>query len=166
MTVFGGSPREGDWVRATRLVQTGMTDRVLGSGLPSGSRGVVLSRTGSRVTVDFDAGWGTQRVTVPASACRVLRRGGGTAAFYTANRRRTAARIGLAVVLCFPVIEFVVRYVWTTHGVHGLTGALALGAVQGMLDMLTGFLGHPFRSIVYFAVVSLMSRLAFGSHRR
>lgn len=165
MSIFGGLPDSGDWVRATRTVPVTFTDTLLSSGLPRGSRGVVLSRTGSRVTVEFDAGWGTQRATLPVAHCQIVRRGGGVQSFQQRNRRLTAVRLGLALVFVFPILQFVVQYVITTHGVHGLLGALAIGGVQSVIDMLTGFLTHPVKSIVYFAILGLMSRVAFGPRR-
>jgi hypothetical protein len=77
-------------------------------------------------------------------------------------RLRTAARLGLALVLLFPILQFVVQYVWVTHSFDGITAAFAMGCVQSLLDMLTGFFEHPVKSLLYFGALAVMSRLAFG----
>ena len=168
MSIWGGYPQPGDWVQTTVTVPVTITDHLVGheAGIPRGAKGVVLTRTGSRVCVSMDAGWGTQRVTLNSRDCQVVRRDGGVEAFQRRTAHLTAVRIGLALVLAYPVFAFIVQYVWATHGVHGLAGALATGAVQSILDMVTGFLAHPIKSVVYLAVVSVMTHAAFGPRRR
>ncbi len=161
----GGDPQVGDWVRSTRVLPVTFTDHLLGgdAGIARGSKGVVLARRGRRVTVAFDVGWGTQRATVSIRDCRVVRRGGGADRFFRISRYTTAARLGLALVLLFPVLQFVVQYLLINHSLNGITDELVLATVQGALDMAVDLLNHPVKSIVYLLVVGVMSRFAFGA---
>ena len=157
----------GDWVRATASIPVTVSDRLTGQGgLPAGTLGVVLDRYGSRLRVEFDAGWGTATATVNGRSVRVVRRAGGTSAFRTRTRRLTLARLAVAVALALPVLQFVAAYIWAYRTFNGIVPAFVEGAVYGAQDSFLAALHQPRQAIIYFGVIALLSRFAFGRRAR
>jgi hypothetical protein len=73
--LFTTSPDRGDLISARRDIPLSMTDHLTGTaGIRSGSRGLVRSRNGSRLTVAFDTGTGITETTLHARDCRLVRR--------------------------------------------------------------------------------------------
>lgn len=157
-----GSPMgPGDWVRATRTVPLGIGDHLTGSGLRPGTLGLVVARSGSRLQVRWDAGWGTTASTVPAHHCRLHSRGRGEDAFARRTRLVTTVRVALALFLVWPFAQFTLVYLWTYRTTEGLLEALAVGAVEGVLDFVATTVEHPVQSLVYGAFLAVVSRVAF-----
>lgn len=156
-----GNPAPGDWVRATRTVPVTLTDRLIGSGIGPGTVGLVVARTGSRLQVRWDAGWGTATCSVPMSDCRLHRRGLGEEAFARRTRVLTTVRVALALFLLWPFVQFAVLYLWMNRTTDGLLPALAVSTVEGALDFVGLALTHPVQSLVYAAFLASLSHLAF-----
>lgn len=158
------SPEPGDWVRTTRTLPLTLTDHLLGdgAGLPAGSRGVVLSRNGGRLSVEFDGGWGPITATIRVDDCRIQRRGAGPEAFRSRARRLALVRVSLAVALTLPVLQFLVAYLWQNGSFDGIIAAFAAASVYGALDFLAAAVQHPVQAAVYCVVVTVLTRFAFG----
>jgi len=159
--MWGRPAQPGDWVRSTTTVPTGLMDELMGGGLPAASRGVVISRSGRWLTVEFDNGLGTTTTRVKDSHCRVERRGGGQERFRARSRRMTIIRLALAGFLLWPFAQFVVLYVWYNRTLDGIVSALALSTVESIGDLAQQFVTHPIRTLLYLGFLSVLGRLAF-----
>lgn len=156
-----GSPAPGDWVRVTRTVPVSITDHLTNSGLRPGTLGLVIARTGSRLQVRWDAGWGTTTATVSVRDCRLHSRGRGEEAFGRRTRVMTTVRLALALFLIWPFVQFTLIYLWTYRTADGLPPALAIGTVNGVMDFVALAFAHPVQSLVYAVFLSVLSRFAF-----
>lgn len=153
----------GDWVRTTRTVPLTLTDRLLGDGgLPRGTRGVVIARRGGRLDVELDVGWGITRATVKTRDVRAVRRGGGVGEFRARRSRLATARFAVAVALTLPLAHFTILYWWTYRSFDGFVPALVTAALYSAEDSFVAALHQPVKAILYFAVVALLGRFAFG----
>lgn len=160
--MFGSSLAPGDWVRTKRLTKQTFYDHAAGTGIPSGTLGVVKETVGSRVVVELDAGWGTTHVTVPAHDLRLVRRRGGTDRFHSWSRRMTIIRLGCAVALALPVVMYVVQYVWAYHTFDGIVPAFAVACLDSAGYFLAAAIAHPLQALVFCAVCAVISRIAWG----
>lgn len=160
------APQQGDWVATTRTVPVTLTDRALGGGLPAGTRGVVVERRGGRLGVELDGGWGRVTAEVHARDLRLVGRGRGAAAFRSRTSRLAAARIAVAGMLLLPVGHFVLAYLWAYHTFDGILGAFAVAVLDGAGQSLIAALHEPVRALVYFVVVAVLWRIAFGYRSR
>ncbi len=159
--------RPGDWVATTSTVALTLTDHLTDGGLASGTRGVVTGTVGgTRVTVDFDAGFGIATATVPSHVLRRTRAGGGVEAFHARTSRRLPIRIGAALALAMPGIGFVVQYLWTYHTVDGIVPAAALGVVEGTQDLIQMAITNPVQTLLYLGAAALVHRIAYGRTRK
>lgn len=157
----------GDWVTTTTIIAVTLADSLTNSGLPTGTPGVVTGTVGwSRVTVDFNAGFGITTATVPTRSLRRTRPGGGIDAFHTRTSRRVPIRIGAALALALPGIWFVTQYLWTYHTLDGILPATAIGIVEGAGDLLEMAITHPVQTLIYLAAATLTHRIAYGPTRR
>lgn len=156
---------EGDWVRATELIPVTMTDRLTGSGIPRGTLGVVTSRSGSRVEVEFDAGFGTYRTSVRPAQVRLHSRGRGVGSFRQRSKHLTTIRAGAAIALLAPILWYVIQYLWYYRTADGLLAGFATGIVESTLDLLVMAITNPVATLIYLAAGWLVQRLAFGRSR-
>lgn len=154
-----GSPAPGDWVRTTRSVQVGTLEQLRGGGsLAKGRLGVVTDTVGwNHVTVEFDG----RQARLSRGEVRVVRRGGGQGPYQRRGRAVGLARLAVALVLAFPFVSFSVRYVMATRSTDGLVGAFAVGALQAMLDSLAASFNHPLHALLYFSLLSVLTKFAF-----
>lgn len=159
--MFGTSLREGDWVRTDKVLPVSLSDHLSGDGLRRGTRGVVTGVSGSRVTVDFDTGWGLRTETVRASALTRVRRDGGTEQFRRSASRSTIIRVGLALALFGPLLYFVGWYWWTFGTFNGLLPTLIDGIVDDAIDTLNAALAHPVQAVLYSVILTLVTRWVF-----
>ncbi len=167
MSWWSAGADPGDWVRTTTTVSLNLADQLLGhGGLPPGTRGVVLERYGSRLRVEFDNGWGSVTGTVRSREVQVVRRGAGAAAFRTRTSRLASARLAVAFALALPVLQFVVAYLWANRSFDGIGPAFVTAALYGAEDSLLATLHEPRKAVVYFVVVTLLYRFAFGRRAR
>lgn len=156
------SIREGDWVRSRENLAYGLLG---GSTIKSGTRGVVTGVANgwfsSTASVRWDGGFGTVSTTVPTRHLQVVRHGGGVNRFVAHQGRLTAARAALALFLMWPVIKWVVEYVWLNKGFSGITGVFALGMVDSIGDWITMLVSSPVHAIIYFTFLGLIGRWAW-----
>ncbi len=152
----------GEWVRTTKVVPLGVTDRMLNRGLPRGTRGVVVARQGGRLRVEFDTGWGLVSGTVRRQDVQVLRHGGGAERFRARTGLLACARLAVAVVLALPVLQFVVAHLWAYRSFDGIASTFALAALGGAEQSLLAALHQPKKALAYVIVLTLLSRFAFG----
>lgn len=156
------SIREGDWVTATESLVYGLLG---GSTIKAGTRVVVTNVANgwfnSTASVRWDGGFGTVSTTVPTRHLRVVRHGGGVDRFVSHQGRLTAARAALALFLIWPVIKWVVEYVWLNKGFSGITGAFALGMVDSIDGWITMLVASPVHAVIYFAFLGLIGRWAW-----
>lgn len=157
-------PQVGDWVRLTRPCPLTLTDHLLGryAGLATGTRGVVTDRRGRRVQVNVDTGWGAATHWLPADRLTVVRRRGGIDAFTRRTATLTIARLAVATALLLPVLHFTARYLWQHRSADGIIEAFVLASLYGIHDSLAAALHQPARALLYLAVVTALSRFAFG----
>lgn len=164
MSFWNASPDVGDWVRTTgrRRIPTTFADHLVDGGLRPGTRGVVVGRVGwSRLDVDFDAGFGTQRATVKTANLRVVRGRGGVDEFHRRADVVGWARLGVELVLIAPFVIEAVRYM-CAHGTHGLLLDLALAVVNSVIGVFELMIAAPVQTAVYLVGLTLLSRFAFG----
>jgi hypothetical protein len=159
---WGRRIEPGDWVRTTEKVSVGIADELLGTGVPAGARGVVCERNGSWLRVDLEHGLATVSVRVRARDCRVVRRQGGRERFHRWSGRRRAARIGLLCFTLWPLAQFTVLYWWYNRSFEGLTGELALAAVDSAVEMADHLVTDPARTLVYLGFLAVVGRLALS----
>ena len=166
MSWFFGSPDVGDWVRTTKSVPVTLTDSLMGTGLPAGTRGVVLEAGGlfgTWLVVKLDGGFaGRVTVRLRASHVRVLRRRAGVDRFDRAVARRTAMRAGATLALVAPIVWFVGSYVVSTGGTDGMLPALAEGVILSFIELVQYFVTSPMQAAIYCALAWGFGRLAFG----
>ena len=77
-----------------------------------------------------------------------------------------AARIGLAAVLVWPFLEFVLQYVWQRHTFKGVGTALVIGIADSVLGQIAQAFSDPVRFVLTLVVLTVLSRLAFGDRAR
>lgn len=159
--MWGNLLQTGDWVRLTATIPVSVTDHLRGSGIPSGTRGVVVSKIGSRIEADFDTGYGTTRAHVPASKCRLIRRDGGQETFTRNANFILTARLALIVFLCWPVIQFTALYWWENKGFHGLVEELTIASFYSVGDMILSAINDPIGTFIYLLFIAVLSRIAF-----
>lgn len=148
----------GDWIRNTRPAPVTLIDFATGGGIPAGSTGVVTDVKGSRITVDFDTGYGLATATIESRHCRLVRRAAGAAAFRVRARRRTLIRLGLALALSAPFLQFTITY-WIQHGnLDGVIPALVTGALGSIVDWITLALTNPVQTAIYATVLAVITR--------
>jgi len=156
-----GSIGPGDWVSTTSAIPVTLSDHLTGGGIRSGTRGVVTAVSGSRVTVDFDSGWGLHTATVSMRNLRRARAGGGVERFRSRARTTTLIRIGLGIALCFPVVLFAVEYLWMFHTLDGIVPAFLTACLDSVGDWVGAAIAHPVHTLVFSVVVGLISRWVF-----
>lgn len=166
MSWFSPALDAGDWVKATERIPVSMTDHLTGSGIGAGTIGVITGRHGSRLEVEFDAGFGTCRTTVNTRQVRLHRRGEGVAAFRRRSSRLTTIRAGAALALAAPVLWYVVQYLWYYRTTDGLIEGFAVGAIESGLDLVDMAIANPLATSIYLAAGWAVQRLAFGATRR
>ncbi len=159
--MWGGEPRPGDWVVSKELVRTSLTDRLTGGGLRPGTRGVVVARSGSRLVVEFDTGYGRASARVPAGVVRVVRRGGGRDRFERRTGLMTTIRLAVAAFLMFPVLWWIGAYLWTYRTLDGIVPAFAVAALDSLGELVATAIAHPGRSLVYALFLAALGRFAF-----
>lgn len=163
MTTRALSP--GDWIATMSTVPVTFTDTLAGGGLPAGTRGVVLEPGGRHVLVELDGGWGTVRARLQRGDIRVVRRRGGVEPFRSGMRKLAVVRAALAFALLLPVLRFAAEYLWTHWTVDGMAAAFALAAVDSAQYSLVAAFHQPGKALVYFVVVTVLWRVAFGRQR-
>lgn len=156
-----GAVREGDWVRNRATMPVTISDHLSKSGIKPGTRGVVTATTGSRANVTFDGGIGTVSTTVPIRSLRVVRRGGGVDRFATHQSRLNAARAALALFLAWPVISWVIQYVWINKSFSGMIPAFAVGVLQSIGDWITLLVTSPLHTVIYLVFLAILGKLAW-----
>lgn len=156
-----GTIREGDWVKNRDTVPVTLGDQLSKSGIKPGTRGVVTATTGSRASVTFDGGIGTVSATVSIRKLRVVRRGGGVDRFATRQSRLNAARAALALFLAWPVISWIVQYLWINKSFSGMVPAFAAGVLQSFGDWITLLVTNPFHTVIYLAFLTILGKLAW-----
>jgi hypothetical protein len=155
-----GTVREGDWVKTTDALTTGLSGTIR-----RGTQGVVTSVLPGwftpRAIVTFDGGFGTVRLTVPVRKLRVVRRDGGVERFNIRHGRVMAARAALALFTAWPVISWAAQYLWVNGDFSGIEGAFALGLVDSFGYYVTVLATDPVRGVVYLCFLALAGRLAW-----
>lgn len=151
----------GDWVLARERIPVTVTDHLLGAGIQPGTRGVVTSRTASLLEVDFATGYGTTTVTTRASTCTLARRGGGQQSSHSRTRVITTIRLALAAFLLWPLVQFVLSYLWHERTLNGIEAALAVAAVDSLLAWVGAMLAEPGRALAYLGFLAVISKIAF-----
>ncbi len=159
--MWGRHPEADDWVRASRQIKTNLTDHVTGSGIELGARGVVTGRSGNHVDVEFDNGYGTTSVTVPASHVRLTQRGGGTDRFRRRIRLMTTIRLALIAFLLYPLAEFAVHYLLQYGTLDGIVPALTLAALEGTGEWLMMAINNPIQTVIYAVFLAVLGKIAF-----
>lgn len=151
----------GDWVRATAKITTGLVDELTGGGLPAGSRGVVTSRSGRWLIIEFDNGIGITTTRVKDDRCRIDRRAGGLHQFRERTRRMTIARLALMGFLLWPVAQFIFLYLWHNRTADGIAPALVLASLDGVGDLAGQLVTNPVRTLIYLVFLTGLGRIAF-----
>jgi hypothetical protein len=159
--MWGRQPEADDWVRASRQIKTNLTDHLTGSGIEPGARGVVTGRSGKHVDVEFDTGYGTTSVTVPASHVKLTHRGGGTNRFRRRIRVMTTIRLALLGFLLYPMAEFAIQYLLQYGTLDGIVPAFTLAAVEGIGEWLMTAIYNPIQTLIYSAFLAVLGRIAF-----
>lgn len=156
------TPEVGDWVRLKRRTPVSFSDHLTDGGLPAGSRACVLGRTGSRLELEVDAGWGSTRVSVRSHDVTVIRRGGGSEAFARRVRLVTTVRVSLALVLVWPVLQFVATYLWVNRTFEDIVPAFVMGVLDGLPEQIEAAIAEPWKAVLSFLLFAVMGRIAFG----
>jgi len=159
----------GDWVRSTRTLRVTLTDHLQGgrAGIPAGTDGLVIDRSGRRIRVEFDTGWGPCTATISPSDCRVTRRAGGVDAFRRRAHTRMLVRLGLLIALMMPFLYFAGWYLLHYRTFDGFVPALATQSIASFGDWLSMAIEHPVQTVIYASVLALISRFTFGKrHQR
>lgn len=159
--MWGHTPQPGDWVRTTTKVPIGIADYLTASGLPAGTSGVVTGRTGRRVTVELDTGYGLATATVDANHLTTTRRQGGRSPFLARTRLRNGARVGLMLFIAWPTIQYIATYLWINHTADGLIESIFLSTLEAAGDFLVASITSPIKALLYIALLTVLSRLAF-----
>lgn len=164
--MFGSTPNVGDWIAANETIPLSASDHLTKGGVAPGTRGVVTGRRGNRVDVRFDSTLGTYSATVPMRSVRITRRHGGVEAFERRSSRLTIVRLAALLTMLGPILLFVAQYAWQNHSTEGLLNALAVGVVEGSLELVGTIISHPVASIPYLVLTVGLQRIAFGRRRR
>lgn len=155
----------GDWIATVGNVPVSVADTLAGDGLPAGTRGVVLEPGGRHVLVELDGGWGTVRARLCRADVRVVRRRGGVEPFRSGMRRLAVVRAALAVALMLPVLRFAAEYLWAHRTADGMAAAFAFAVIDSAQYSIVAAAHQPGKALLYFAVVAVLWRVAFGRRR-
>lgn len=161
----------GDWVSTTETTNMTLTDHLAGMGLPEGTRGVITSRHGSKVTVDLDTGYGTVTTTLPVRLLRPTRRRGGVKRFHQQVGFVAIVRLALACFLLWPIVQYVIDYFFTYRSLDGFVESLPMAALESMGESIMIAFNQPISALMYTAFLALLSWIAFpwtsrGNRRR
>jgi hypothetical protein len=74
---------------------------------------------------------------------------------------KTVVRLGLVAVLCFPVLQYMVLYLWDHGTPDGLIAGLVLALLGGLGDLLVAAFNEPIQTAIYWVVVAFLAKLAF-----
>lgn len=159
--MWGTQPEAGDWVKVTETMPVSLTDHILGSGVPAGTRGVVVGRAGNHLEVELDTGFGTTRVNVSAAKCTLVKRGGGKDTFLRRAGTMGAIRVALCLFLTWPFIQFGCLYWWEKRTFDGIVEELALAAVQSADGWILTVIHDPGPALIYALFIAVLSRIAF-----
>lgn len=161
--LFTPTADPGDLVSARRDIPISMTDHLTGTaGIRQGNRGLVRSRTGSRLTVAFDTGTGITETTVHARDCRLLRRQADEQRFLDYARFKASIRAGAMIALTAPFLWYTALYWWTAGTLDGLIEAMTLSALESALELPALILAHPAQTLIWLAAGTLATRIALG----
>jgi hypothetical protein len=157
--MWGIAPEPGDWVTTRRVIKATWSDHLTGSGIPVGTKGVVVGRQGG--TVSMEIGGSGRVVRAPVGSLRLTRRHGGWETFHARRRRMTIVRIALACFLLFPIVQFVVLHLLHHRSTDGLVPSFAEAALLSVDEMVSMLVQNPVRAVVYFAFLAVLGRIAF-----
>jgi hypothetical protein len=160
---WSGNIQTGDWIKATETIPITLSDHLSGDGIRPGTRGAATGVSGSRVTVEFESGWGTYTATVDQRKVTKIRSGGGVDRFRGRARTTALVRLGLAIALLFPTLYFVGAYLWTFGTFDGIIPAFLEASIASLGDWISAALAHPFQTLIFSVVVGLISRWVFRS---
>ena len=166
MSIFGGSPQPGDWIKTTRPIKTTTADYLIGdgAGIKPGTRGVITKTYGwNSLEARLDTGLsGSMTVRVKPSQVRVTRRSGGVDAFNQSASRTRYMRLGVALAFVLPMVYFAVM--WFIHGgtKDGLIVAVPNSAIYGAIDLVDYVFRNPGNALIYLGIVTVAGRFAFG----
>lgn len=159
--MWGTPPGAGDWVKVKETLPVSVTDHLLGAGLPAGTQGVVTGRTGNKLDVEFDTGFGTARATVPAGKCALVKRGGGKEAFIRRAGTVGTIRFALCLFLTWPLIQFAGLYWWEKRTFDGIVEDFTLAAVESAGEWVVTVIHDPGPALIYALFIAVLSRFAF-----
>lgn len=154
---MSGRPEPEDWIKTTRTIPVTFSDHLMGGGVPEGSRGVVRSRVGNRVTVLLDTG---SQVTIRASDVRVTKRIGGTEAFQKRSRTIGTIRLALALFLLAPIGWFVLQYLWAHKSFDGIMVAFVEAGFFSLNEWIATAIAHPGQTLIYSLFLYFLGRVA------
>lgn len=145
--------RAGDQVKTTRVTPLSLSDRLSGTGVHSGKRGVVVGTDGNRVRVTFEGrrgrtGW------VSGRNLGVVRRAEADAG------SPSAVRAALVLFMAWPVIGYLARYLWENGSFTGLGHALPTalgGSMSSWADMIAV---DPAKTLVHMLFLAVVAALA------
>lgn len=159
--MWGTHPGAGDWVKVTETMPVSVTDHLFGAGLPVGTRGVVTGRTGNKLDVEFDTGFGTTRAIVPTTKCALVKRGGGKDVFIRRAGTVRTIRLALGLFLTWPLLQFAGLYWWEKRTFDGIVEEFTLAAFESAGEWLMTVIHDPLPALTYALFIAVLSRFAF-----
>lgn len=158
---FWRSLEAGDWVSTIETTNITFTDHFAGTGLPPGTRGVITSRTGSKATVELEAGYGTVTASLPARLLRPTRPGGGIKRFRQHVGFLTIVRTALACFLLWPLVQYAIDYLLTYRSFDGFIESLPLAALESTGESILIAFSQPGPALLYMTFLILLGWIAF-----
>jgi hypothetical protein len=159
--MWGTQPDTGDWVIAKEIIPVSLTDHLLGTGLPSGTKGVITGKAGNKLEVEFDTGMGTTRANVSVSKCALVKRGGGKDAFLRRAGTVGTVRLALCLFLIWPLIQFAGLYWWEKRTFDGIVEEFTLAGIESAGEWIMSMIDDPVPVLAYALFIAVLSRFAF-----
>lgn len=167
MNPFNPPPGTGDLVTARRDISASLTEELTDTpSVRQGTRGLVRKRTGNRLTVAFDTGYGLTETTIHTSDCRLIQRTANEKRFMDWAQLKTAIRVGALIALAAPILWYIVLYWAQTGSLNGVIEALTLAALDSALEVPGLILTHPVQTLVWLAAGTLATRIAYPPHKQ
>ena len=153
----------GDRVAARKSIPLTLTEQLTDTyQVRQGTHGLVRNRTGNRLTVAFDTGYGITETVVLACNCRLLQRNANEKRFSNWAQLKAAVRAGTLIALAAPIIWYSIAYWTETGSLDGVIEALTLTAIDSALELPGLILAQPGQTILWLLLSGLATRIAFG----